>query len=132
MKKIQSVCIVDDDEIHLFLIKKLLELSNLVENILVYKDGKEAYLEFKSMVDNGEKMPELIFLDINMPIWDGWKFLENIKNLKVFEDLKIFILSSSESELDFKKAEKYNLENKYLIKPINKERVNSILHNLLN
>lgn len=118
MKKIDQVCIIDDDPTHIFITKKYVELSGLVENIMIYKNGKEAYDQLQAIFKASEKLPEIILLDLNMPIWDGWQFLEAFIKIPIKTKINIFILTSSVSANDKIQADKFNLNGKYLVKPI--------------
>lgn len=127
MKKIDIVCIVEDDPTHLFITRKYLELSGIVENIMIYKNGKEAYDKLKAIFLNSESLPEIILLDLNMPIWDGWQFLEEFNKIPIEKEIKIYILTSSTSKEDQIKAAEYNLNSNYLIKPISLNVIKSVL-----
>lgn len=118
MKKFDLLCIIEDDPTHLFITKKMIEMSGMVTNIMVYKNGKEAYDKLKAIFLSSETLPEIILLDLNMPIWDGWQFLEEFTKIPITTKITIYILTSSNSEEDRIQAEKYNLNNNYLIKPI--------------
>ena len=76
MKKIDLACIIDDDPIFVFGIKKMMELSEFCNGFIVYKNGHEALNNLKAIVSSGGKIPDVILLDLNMPILDGWQFLE--------------------------------------------------------
>jgi CheY-like chemotaxis protein len=127
MKKINLVCVVEDDLLHQMITKKLLERTGLVDRIIIFKNGKDAYDTLKSLVLNKDQLPKLIFLDLNMPIWDGWTFLEEFTKIPVDELITIYILTSSDNDADIRRAEKFNLVNKYLIKPIDISQIKSIL-----
>ena len=81
MKKFKRVCLVEDDLTSILISKKYMEISGRVEEVLVYKNGKDAYDGLKEQFKAGEQIPEIIFLDINMPVWDGWEFLEEFLKL---------------------------------------------------
>ena len=132
MKKIELACIIEDDPMHLFLTKKYLELTGLVERILVCRNGKDAYETLKALFVNSEKLPQIIFLDLNMPVWDGWEFLDGFTKIPVKQNVVIYILTSSVHEDDIKRAETYSLTSNYLIKPINQEQMKTILLELMN
>jgi CheY-like chemotaxis protein len=132
MKKIELAYIIDDDAIHQLLIKKHLENTGLVEQHVVSENGKQAYEDLKSRIEENSKLPEIIFLDLQMPIWDGWQFLEEFQKLDAAKDSQIFIVTSSVFENDFKKAKMYNLEDKYLVKPINTEKLKECIVRVLN
>lgn len=131
MKKIDLVCIVDDDPMHVFITKKYVELSGHVEKILVCKNGKDAFDTLKNLITNKEKLPKIIFLDLNMPVWDGWQFLDEFTKIPVVEIITIYILTSSNNESDLEKAKKYSLTSNYLIKPITQSHLKDILTNHL-
>ncbi|AWG20296.1 response regulator [Flavobacterium faecale] len=130
MKKIDQVCIIDDDPTHIFITKKYVELSGLVENIMIYKNGKEAYDHLKAIFTASEKLPEIILLDLNMPIWDGWQFLEEFIKIPIKSKINIFILTSSVSATDKIQAEKFNLNGNYLVKPIAFSEIKTIFSTL--
>jgi CheY-like chemotaxis protein len=123
----KSVCIIDDDPIYLMLAKRLISLNQFSDVIFEYRDGYEAYLALKQMHDQGEQMPEVIFLDINMPIWDGWDFLDEIVKLELQHAFEIYMVSSSTSSYDREKAEKYQLIKRFLTKPLEIEALKLIL-----
>ncbi len=127
MKKIDLVCIVDDDPMHVFITKKYIELSGHVEKIIVCNNGKDAFDTLQKLLTGKEKLPKIIFLDLNMPIWDGWQFLDEFIKIPTEETITIYILSSSNSEDDFEKAKQYSLTSNYLIKPINQSQLKTIL-----
>ncbi|MDW7692096.1 response regulator [Flammeovirgaceae bacterium SG7u.111] len=132
MKKIDLACIVEDDPMHLFITQNYIELSGLVEKIIVCENGKEAYSTLKIMIQNSEKLPEIIFLDLNMPVWDGWQFLDEFTQIPIEQKITIYILTSSNNEEDIKRAERYSLTSNYLIKPIDQSRLKNVLTELVN
>jgi CheY-like chemotaxis protein len=123
----KSVCIIDDDSIYQMLAKRLISLNHLSDVVFEYGDGREAYLALKQMHDQGAKLPDVIFLDINMPIWDGWDFLDEIVKLELKQTLEIYMVSSSASPYDREKAESYPLVKRFLTKPLEIEDLQSIL-----
>lgn len=127
MKIIDIVCIIEDDPIHAFITKRFLDLSGRVKNIMIYKDGKEAYDNLKMIVEGAAKLPELILLDLNMPVWDGWDFLEEFTKIQVQSTITIYILTSSNDPADLERAAKYNLNEHFLVKPITLEQLTSVL-----
>ncbi len=132
MKKISLVCIVDDDPLHLYITKKYIELSTIVEHVLVFKNGKEAYDSLKLMLSKHENLPEIIFLDLNMPVWDGWQFVDEFTKLTLEQNVSICILSSSNSEEDMERAKHYHIIEKYLVKPTTESRMKDVLLELSN
>jgi len=76
MKRINIACIIEDEPMHLFITKKIIYMTGMVERFLIFSNGKEAYDKLKAIILASEKLLEIILLDLNMPIWDGWQFLE--------------------------------------------------------
>lgn len=130
MKKFDLLCIIEDDPTHLFITKKMIEMSGMVESIMVYKNGKEAYDKLKAIFLSSETLPEIILLDLNMPIWDGWQFLDEFTKIPIKTKITIYILTSSNSEEDRQRAEEYNLNGNYLIKPISLNEIKTVLEEL--
>ncbi|MCH8535940.1 MAG: response regulator [Flavobacteriaceae bacterium] len=131
MGKIQLACIIDDDPMHVFITKRHIELSGLVDKILICKDGKEAYKTLKTLFNNNEDLPNIIFLDLNMPIWDGWKFLDEFTKIPVNKEVIIYLLTSSISNEDINKSKSYSEVSNYLIKPITQDEILNLLKELL-
>tara|TARA_B100001115_G_scaffold173784_1_gene158225 strand:- start:4087 stop:4479 length:393 start_codon:yes stop_codon:yes gene_type:complete len=130
MKKVNLACLVEDDPIHVFITKKQLEIIGLAENLMVCKNGKEAYDKMRAIIKAGESLPDLILLDLNMPIWDGWRFLEEFIKIPARQQIIIFILTSSTSKADIKKAEEFNLRSNYLVKPVTLESLKDALEQI--
>jgi len=127
--KFNNVFVVDDDKIYHFIIKKLLLSNNIDVKPNFYENGKVAIDEIKDKLDKGENPPDLILLDINMPVLDGWQFLEEFKKLKNFikNEIIIYIISSSDNITDKNKAKDFQEEIKdYYLKPMTNDAIKSI------
>lgn len=113
---------VDDDPITLMLCKKVITKSSFSNTIATAKNGEEALQYFNSILDKNEetKLPQLIFLDLNMPIMDGWEFLDNFSTNKysAVNSTKIVVLSSTIDPEDLEKSKKYKMVIDFLSKPI--------------
>ena len=127
MKNYNPIYIIDDDPIHVFIIKKYFQTIGMTDNIVVLKNGKEAFDYLNDIVITGKNLPELILLDINMPIWDAWQFLDEYPKLMIPEKIKIYLLTSSICKEDREKAEEYGLKSNYIIKPLAIEKIKEIL-----
>jgi CheY-like chemotaxis protein len=114
----QSVMLIDDNSLDNFINKKLIETHGFSEKVIAYQEAGEA-LEFLRNCSHTE-WPEIIFLDINMPVMDGFQFLEFFEKLP--EDLRrsirIIMLSTSESFKDLNRANKNPFVRKFLNKPL--------------
>ena len=74
--------------------------SGICESFLIFKNGKEAYDHLSIIIKENKSLPDIILLDINMPIMNGWQFLDEIIKINIPKELKIFIVSSSENPED--------------------------------
>ena len=129
MNTINTLCIVDDDDIFQYLTKIIVEKTQLVQGIKIFSNGKEAIDFFYSVQNHPEKIPEVILLDLNMPILDGWGFLEEFIRLKpkLGKKVTIYIVSSSINPLDIEKAQSIGEVTDYIIKPITQEKFMNML-----
>ena len=114
----KNLCIIDDDATNVLITKALLNLIDSQGFILTYNDGKEAYDGLIELCTNNEAIPEVYFLDINMPIWDGWDFLDEIAKLNSHKQVSIFVLSSSNNPEDAARALTYQNVKSYIVKPV--------------
>ncbi len=117
------VMCIDDDSIVQMLSEIILLENNFCEKIIPALDGKEGlnyFLIQKLLPLNMQKIPSLIFLDINMPIMDGWDFLAtfNEEFTTFHQQIKVIILSSSENPADIKKAKANSLVLDFIPKPL--------------
>ncbi len=122
---IDSVCIIDDDTIYVNLVSKIIELKKLSDRVLVFNNGKEA-LDFfldamTNMTSKNKEVPQVIFLDLNMPIMDGWEFLQHFQAIKSKLDtnINLYVVSSSIDSRDIDRARAIEIVSDYLTKPIN-------------
>ncbi len=120
----KHILIVDDDPVATLILKKNLELIQVNQEMITFSNGKEAYEFFKK--NYSEKEDYYIFLDINMPLMNGWDFLNNINPIINKVNTHIYILTSSINKIDMDIATQYALIEKYLSKPINKEALKAI------
>ncbi|MGB0177163.1 MAG: response regulator, partial [Owenweeksia sp.] len=102
MKMVNSVCIIDDDKIYRFTTEKYIQMLRLAANVMTYGDGEEAIGYLKENYHDSEKLPDIIFLDLNMPIMDGWDFIEEYIKLRpqLAKQIIVYMVSSSIDERD--------------------------------
>lgn len=133
MKTIKNLTLIDDDDIFVFLTKKAIESTNLVELIKVFGNGLDAINFLKENSNNIDSLPEIILLDLSMPIMDGWQFLDQFTKLipKIGKKITIYICSSSISPSDVLLAKKNNAVSDYIIKPVTKEKLIELIKDLI-
>lgn len=132
MKLIKNLFFVDDDELFIFLTTKTIMETNLVEQVNDFSNGLDILNYLKDNAQNSEMLPEVILLDLNMPIMDGWQFLERYALLipNIQKKIAVYVLSSSIYPEDIERAKALDTVSDYIIKPITKEKMVEILINL--
>lgn len=125
-----SIAIVDDNNIFCFLFEKLIKkYKNENLEVLTFNDGQKALDYLLLNKDCPENLPQVIFVDINMPLVTGWELLDLLKinNHKMLNHTPFFIVSSSDNEMDVNKSKEYSFVKGYLKKPLDKSRLYAIL-----
>ncbi|MFV8360894.1 response regulator [Flavobacterium sp. LS1P3] len=118
------IWVIDDDPIYQIIINKIIQRSEMFSTISSFKNGKEAidalHEILNTTTDNSEILPDLILLDINMPVMDGWEFMEKMGLLKskFSKNITVYIVSSSIATEDKNKSKKYSDILGYLSKPV--------------
>ena len=130
MKKIDLACIVDDDPIFVYGAKRMLELANFCNGFLVFNNGHDALFKLKALIKSGEELPDLILLDLNMPIMDGWQFLDNFTKIKLEKKIIIYIVSSSIDPVDIEKSKEYEAVSNFVVKPISFNKIKELMEGL--
>jgi CheY-like chemotaxis protein len=124
-----SVLLVDDDEINNFISIKLIRKVLNNAEIMACLNGKFAIDQLMNLQETEpEKLPDYILLDINMPIMNGWEFLEmyNRLNIDPARKSKIYIISSSVFSNDINKAKSYPLVKDFISKPLNVDKIKEL------
>lgn len=123
------ICIIDDDEIYHYTVDKLITSIYSDIEIIPYTDAEEAIQSIKEGAKTGKTMPEIIFLDINMPYMNGWDFLEEYKELdgKFKKEIDLYMVSSSIARVDIKKSETYEDVKGFIHKPLTVEVLEKVL-----
>jgi CheY-like chemotaxis protein len=124
-----SILLVDDDEINNFISIKLIKKALLNTEITACLNGKFAIDQLLEISrKDPSRLPDYILLDINMPIMNGWEFLEEYEKAKIDPQhkTKIFIISSSVFSNDISKAKSYPLVKDFISKPLNIEKITEL------
>ena len=122
--RFKTCLLIDDNYIDNFVTRKILEGSNFVEKIVVVRSADDAITALR----DGLIKPDVIFLDVRMPMMSGFEFLEEYDkiDLENKENIKIFMLSSSLDPLDMRKSS----DNKYITQFIHKPLTQKALEEL--
>ncbi len=116
-----KVIVVDDDDVVVFLHRKMIEISNFKSDPICFLSGKEAFDFLIKDFNPGNSY--LIFLDINMPLMNSWEFLELVDQEKFKDSVYVVIVTSSINESDKVKANDYKRVIAFLEKPVNLEKL---------
>jgi CheY-like chemotaxis protein len=124
----KNVLLVDDDETCNFLMSKILERTGLVGTVSSALNGVQAIDLLSKARENHQQLPDVILLDLNMPIMDGFGFLESLtkNDLLKKNNTRIIVVTSSENKLDVQKAKEMGADD-YIVKPVSEEKLRSIL-----
>jgi len=120
-----KICIIDDDKIYQFLLKKTIQVVDETIDVHSYYDGEEAIKDFEEV----DSSCDIIFLDLNMPKMDGLEFIDAYQKLiaSTNSSPKIYVSTSSISENDREKVASYEMVKGYLTKPITIEMMEKII-----
>ncbi|NJC27289.1 response regulator [Neolewinella antarctica] len=129
-KKLKQILLIDDSVSDNFIHARRIRNVNVTESIITKKNGREAldYLT-EELPNNQYQQPELIFLDINMPVMNGWEFLDEYDKLMDKQKALVVLamLTTSTAESDKEKAKNYGHLSTFLEKPLKEEDLLSII-----
>lgn len=130
--KFDTLYIVDDDETFQFIAKHTIQRTGRVNNIRFFANGQVALDFLETALETPELQPDVILLDLTMPVLDGWGFLEDYLLLKPRIDKKIwiYILSSSINPADVERARSISEVTDYVVKPITEEKFIGLLESI--
>ena len=128
MSKLGMVMLVDDNDTDNFISKRIIEITDFSEDVIVKNSGKSALDYLEDNKDKPESLPEIIFLDINMPIVDGFVFLYEYEkfNNEIKDKCRVIILSSSDNKRDIDKIVNNDYVIKFVTKPLTEKTLAEI------
>lgn len=128
MNEMPHILLIDDDDIFIFLTSKVLTNTGLTGTIDICRSATDA-VAFLNNYLHTEGIPDIIFLDLNMPGMDGWEFLKNYQLLlpRLKKVPLLYVISSSIAEDDYEKAMRTNGVDGYLSKPLQVSELKTLL-----
>jgi len=127
------VCLIDDDNIYQYTARVILESTGLAKKIHSFYNGSEAITYFRDEKNlRPEILPDVIFVDINMPVMNGWEFLEEYQKLYATlpKPIVVYVVSSSVDSSDMQKSRSYKAVSDYLVKPVNRSKYQELMESL--
>jgi two-component system chemotaxis response regulator CheY len=123
-----KVFIIDDDPIHQRIAQIMITRHNLFDEYFSYTETQDALDFLQKNIDNTELLPGVILLDLNMPVVDGWDFLEafEVLKLQLKSVISIYIVSSSVDENDLIRSKQYASVKGFISKPLTPDIIRSI------
>ncbi|HEY0743023.1 MAG TPA: response regulator [Chryseosolibacter sp.] len=127
--KAPIIALVDDDKIFQLTASKTLKSTAITDTILQFENGEQALRFLRDHTTSPESLPDYIFLDINMPMIDGWMFLEDYESLKqkFSKSINIYMVSSSIDTRDIERARRNANVKDYIVKPVTREKFLELL-----
>lgn len=116
-----SIILIDDDPMFNFIHNKVIKKANIDYTVHTFDNAESALEKLNSIaLSGGDDMRHIIFLDINMPVLDGWGFLERFSELyrSFMKSCKVFILSSSNDLYDIERSKAYPMVQGFISKPL--------------
>jgi len=126
--KFDRVLLIDDNDIDNFINERMITTNSFSKGVIVKNSGESALQYLKENADNESNLPRIIFLDLNMPVMDGFAFLSEFEKLpdSVKKNCKVIVLSSSISPEDINRASTNPFVVKYVNKPLNEKYLAAI------
>lgn len=134
MSKPLIISIIDDDDIYRYTILKTIQALNISRQTLIFIDGEQALQFMTDNVANVDELPDVILLDVNMPVMDGFGFMEEYVKLipRIAKKIIVFMISSSVNPKDIDLAKSIPEITDYIVKPIEPGKLVRILADLEN
>ena len=125
-----QICLIDDDPIYSFTTQVRFKNAGFEKSFIEFQNGESAFNELFPHFQIQNSPIDIIFLDINMPIWDGWDFLDELEKNKEQKAPPIIMVSSSNNPDDKERSLNYSKVIAFEEKPLLPEKVIEILQNI--
>jgi CheY-like chemotaxis protein len=126
---VKSILLIDDDPIFVYLTRRIIASTNCPCAINEFTDGELALDYLREMSEQRDLLPDVIFLDLSMPVMDGWEFLKEYALLKpnIKKEISLYIVSSSISPQEVERSKSYTVVADFLIKPVERGKIVEIM-----
>ena len=132
--RINEIMLIDDDLATNYLSKYIIDDVGCCENLSVHDMAQDALDDLSRRIENNDRLPEVIFLDLNMPRIDGWEFLEIYETLDLSQYSMlpdIYVLSTTMNPQDRLKAESINAVSRFYAKPLTEQILTEVMTHML-
>ncbi|NJB86448.1 CheY-like chemotaxis protein [Lewinella marina] len=130
-KRLGCVLFIDDSDADNFIHTRRLNKMGIADEIVVRANGREGLQYFTTPLPDGSRptRPDLLFLDINMPVMDGWEFLDEYQHLDADRRARVTItmLTSSIGDQDYERCQTYSVVDGHEAKPLTKDKITALL-----
>jgi len=128
MKKMTRILLIDDDTITNYINERLITKLGICKEVIVAHNGFEGLAWLRNIINQNNILPDLILLDINMPVMNGIEFLDAFKkfNFKAKRAVKILLLTTSANSQDMEKVKALGI-NGIVNKPLTEEKIRECL-----
>ncbi|HEY4064206.1 MAG TPA: response regulator [Puia sp.] len=122
------IFLIDDDSIYLMLARKIINTADARFDITEFTLAENAIKYLTENRQQAELLPDIIFVDLSMPVMDGWSFIEQFQQLTadMSKSISLYIVTSSMAFEDVERSKKYDIIEDYLIKPLEREKIKEI------
>lgn len=125
--KVDLVYMIDDDSVIIYLTELIIKTVDFCKELKTFTKGEDALNTIREAAETGSKLPDLLLIDLNMPIFNGWHFLDALQEIERAKDIPVFVFTSSIDPRDIEKSKTYSSIKDYIVKPLTIHKINKIL-----
>jgi CheY-like chemotaxis protein len=127
---VKKIFLIDDDPVFVYLTKKIIGMTQYPCEITEFADGELAIVYLNTFREKTESLPDIIFLDLSMPVMDGWEFLNQYAEIRpgIRKEISLFIVSSSISPQEVERSKTFREVSDFLVKPLGKVKIAEIIN----
>lgn len=132
--KMKNIMLIDDNDIDNFISNHIVTKSGVADKVSLMSSAIDALQHLEKVKEDFEEFPDVIFLDISMPVMDGFGFLNEVTKFPKVSAKRCYIvmLTSSNNKNDIERAKQYSVVQDYFVKPLKTEMLNSLLNRKVN